>query len=226
MIQTQGFKIETRGFKVARGFEDKDINLPERQTKAAAGYDFESAKTVKIPSIWKILASRLLVSLSFGTIGSGRNTGTEIKMVIDEHEYEQTESTIIGYGGISTTTQNIDKKTFKPTLVPTGIKAYMQDDEYLQLVNRSSNPMKNFLLMSNGVGVIDADYYENEDNDGHIMFQFINFGLKDKNIKKGDRIGQGIFLSFLKSDQEINSNKPIKERVGGFGSTSKEEVDV
>lgn len=111
----------------------------------------------------------------------------------------------------------IDEKSVKPTLVPTGVKAYMQEDEYLELCNRSSNPLKQFLLMANGVGVIDADYYGNPDNEGHIMFQFINFGLKDKVIKKGDRIGQGIFHSFLKSDQDVAGEK----RTGGFGSSGK-----
>lgn len=107
----------------------------------------------------------------------------------------------------------------KPTLVPTGVKSYMGEDEYLQLCNRSSNPMKNFLLMTNGVGVIDSDYYENESNDGHIMFQFINFGFKSKTIKKGERVGQGIFLPFLKSDND--SENESSERSGGFGSSGK-----
>lgn len=106
---------------------------------------------------------------------------------------------------------------FKPTLVPTGVKAYMQDDEALFLYNRSSNPLKRFLLLGNGVGVIDSDYYNNPDNDGHIMFQFINFGFKDITIKKGDKIGQGVFKKFLKADND----KAGGERTGGFGSTGK-----
>ncbi|KFN93248.1 deoxyuridine 5'-triphosphate nucleotidohydrolase [Tetragenococcus muriaticus 3MR10-3] len=74
----------------------------------------------------------------------------------------------------------------------------MMEDEFLQLANRSSNPLKRFLLVSNGVGIIDSDYYNNQENEGHIMFQFTNFGVKDIVIKKGERIGQGIFLSFFK----------------------------
>jgi dUTP pyrophosphatase len=108
-----------------------------------------------------------------------------------------------------------DDKKVKPTLVPTGIKSYMQDDEFLALYNRSSNPMKNFLLLGNGVGVVDSDYYGNPDNDGHIMFQFINFGFKTKTIKAGDKIGQGIFQPFLKADNDQSEG----ERTGGFGST-------
>lgn len=110
------------------------------------------------------------------------------------------------------------QQTLKPTLVPTGIKAYMQTDEFLQLANRSSNPLKRFLLLANGVGVIDADYYNNSDNEGHIMFQFVNFGVTDVTIKKGERIGQGIFLPFLKADQD----ETMSTRTGGFGSSNQE----
>ena len=109
------------------------------------------------------------------------------------------------------------QKGIKPTLVATGIKAYMGADEYLQLANRSSNPLKRFLLLGNGIGVIDADYYGNDANEGHIMFQFLNIGLTDVVIKKGERIGQGIFLPFLKADND----QALQERTGGFGSSGK-----
>lgn len=103
----------------------------------------------------------------------------------------------------------------KPVLVPTGIKSFMQKDEFLQLANRSGNPMKSDLIMTNGVGVIDSDYYNNENNEGHIMFQFINRSEEDFLIKKGERIGQGVFLNFLVSDNDVATSK----RTGGFGST-------
>ena len=108
-------------------------------------------------------------------------------------------------------------KRVKPVLVPTGIKAYMGETEFLELANRSSNPLKNFLLLANGVGVIDSDYYNNEDNEGHIYFQFINFGLEDIHNKAGDKIGQGVFLPFLVADEDNAGGT----RIGGFGSTSK-----
>ena len=73
----------------------------------------------------------------------------------------------------------------------------MPDSEYLELVSRSSNPLKRFLLLANGVGVIDSDYYNNENNEGHIMFQFLNFGYEDVVIEKGERIGQGILSRFI-----------------------------
>ena len=42
-----------RGFEVAKGFEDKNINLPIRKTKYSAGYDIEAAEDVVIPSFKK-----------------------------------------------------------------------------------------------------------------------------------------------------------------------------
>ena len=122
-----------RGFEIAKGFEDKGINLPERKTKFSAGYDIESAEDVIIPSF---------------------------------------------------------KKGMKPTLIKTGLKAYMQDNEYLMLVNRSSNPGKKGLVMANSVGIIDKDYYGNAENDGHIMFAFYNLKDEDIEIKKANIICQ------------------------------------
>ena len=149
-----------RGFEIAKGFEESNINLPVRKTKYSAGYDIEAAEDVVIPSF---------------------------------------------------------KKGQNPTLVKTGLKAYMQDDEMLLLYNRSSNPKKKGLILANSVGVIDKDYYGNPDNDGHFMFAFYN--IKDENvtIKKGEAIGQAIFQKYLVTDNDNAEG----ERVGGFGSTTK-----
>ena len=104
-----------------------------------------------------------------------------------------------------------------PTLIKTGIKAYMPEDEYLMLCNRSSNPKKKGLVLANGVGIIDGDYYENPDNDGHIMFAFYNIKEEDIEIKKGDCIGQAIFQKFA----IVDNDNAEGNRLGGFGSTSK-----
>ena len=105
----------------------------------------------------------------------------------------------------------------KPTLVKTGLKAYMQEDEYLMLCNRSSNPFKKGLVMANSVGIIDADFYGNPDNDGAFSFAFYNYFTEPLEIKKGEAIGQGIFVKYLVTDNDT----PGGERLGGFGSTSK-----
>ncbi|KRO18056.1 dCTP deaminase/dUTPase family protein [Lacticaseibacillus saniviri] len=109
-------------------------------------------------------------------------------------------------------------KTLKPQLVPTGVKAYMQPDEMLVLANRSSNPLKRGLILPNGIGIVDADYYNNDDNEGEIFFQLVNLSPKDMIIRKGERIGQGIFMPFLKAD---NDSALDQVRKSGFGSTGK-----
>lgn len=166
--------MRKRGFEIVSNFKKKDINLPVRKTNASAGYDFEAAESLIVPSIWKVLAEKVFI---------GEATG------------------------------------LKATLIPTGIKSYMLDDEYLQLSIRSGTSLKTGLILANGVGIVDSDYYDNPDNEGHIMFPVHNLGFKDKLIKKGERIGQGLFLKYLKVDDDISDGT----RTGGFGSTDKKE---
>lgn len=106
----------------------------------------------------------------------------------------------------------------KPTLVHTGVKAYMEDDEDLDLYNRSSNPGKLGLILANSVGIVDKDYADNTDNDGEIMFAFYNIKPWDVEIKVGDRIGQGIFRKVLRPTEGLRIKD--EERQGGFGSTN------
>ena len=152
--------MKLRGFEIAKGWENKDINLPVRKTKFAAGYDIEAAEDIVVPSF---------------------------------------------------------KKGMAPVLIPTGLKAYMEDDEVLYLYNRSSNPKKKGLILANSVGVVDKDYYGNPDNDGHIMFAFFNIKAEDITIKKGEAIGQGVFSKYLVTDDDV----ALGDRLGGFGSTDK-----
>lgn len=153
---------KVRGFEVAKGWGDKNINLPVRKTAKSAGYDVEAAEDVIVP---------------------------------------------------------VFENGCKPTLIHTGLKAYCQDDEWYMLANRSSNPGKKKLVLANGLGIIDADYYCNPDNDGEFMFAYYNIGTEPLEIKKGDIIGQVVFQKFLIVDNDNASG----ERTGGFGSTSKEK---
>lgn len=107
----------------------------------------------------------------------------------------------------------------KPTFVHTGIKSQMEDDEVLELYNRSSNPKKVGLILANSVGIIDSDYYNNVDNDGEIMFAFYNFKLWDVTIHTGDRIGQGIFKKILRPTKGLRVKEDVRK--GGIGSTGK-----
>jgi len=102
-------------------------------------------------------------------------------------------------------------------LVPTGLKAYMEPDEVLLLTIRSSLAVKRGLMLANGVGVIDADYADNPDNEGHIQVAMVNLGSLPVHLAKGERIAQGIFLKYLSTCDDHAAG----ERTGGFGSTGR-----
>ena len=106
------------------------------------------------------------------------------------------------------------------TRVFTGVKCELMSNQVLILANRSSNPSKKGLVLLNGIGVIDADYYGNPDNDGEIAFEFYNMLDKVVEIKKGEKLGQGLILKFDKVENDYISD-PYKTRSGGFGSTGK-----
>lgn len=105
----------------------------------------------------------------------------------------------------------------KITIVATGIKAYMQNDEYLGVHIRSGLSIKNGLALINGQGIIDADYYDNLENEGHIMLAIINHGAVPVAVEKGMRLAQGIFYKYLTIDGDAAGEG--KERQGGMGST-------
>ena len=102
----------------------------------------------------------------------------------------------------------------------TGLKVSMNEDEIFYIFDRSSLGFKYDVCLSNSVGVIDSDFYNNEDNEGHFAIKLINHGTKDFEVKVGDRIAQGIFMKYLTVDDE---EKIDKKRKGGIGSTDKKE---
>lgn len=115
--------------------------------------------------------------------------------------------------------RSIENYTLQPNerhVFKTGLKACMDDDDVLYIFIRSSMAIKKGVRLSNSVGVIDSDYYSNKDNDGHIMVSLYNFSNEEVEIKKGDRIAQGIFMKYLLTDDDIST----KQRTGGFGSTN------
>lgn len=101
--------------------------------------------------------------------------------------------------------------------IPTGIKVNMENNDVLFLVVRSSMGFKYNVRMCNQVGVIDSDYYNNSDNEGHIWIKLKNEGDKDFIVKNGDAICQGIFLNYL----TVTNERDVKKiRNGGLGSTN------
>ena len=105
----------------------------------------------------------------------------------------------------------------KPFVLRTGVKAYMENDEFLALYSRSSSPSKLGFVMANSVAVIDKDYYGNPNNDGEIGFLIYNLSPTNTYISKGDKIGQGIFQKYYLVDNDSSENT----RMGGYGSTGK-----
>ena len=101
-------------------------------------------------------------------------------------------------------------------LIPTGLKVLMPKNEALFVFPRSSLAIKKGLMMSNSVGVIDADYYGNNDNEGHIMVPLINIKNEPVQILKGERIAQGVFIQYQKTTDDETDNIT---RLGGFGSS-------
>lgn len=121
-----------------------------------------------------------------------------------------------GYDFMALTDFTINPNEIK--LIPTGIKADMNEDEVLMIYIRSSLGFKFNLRMCNQTGIIDKDYYNNKDNEGHIFVKIQNEGDKPKEFKQGENIVQGIFTKFLTIDNEDTIEN---ERSGGFGSTNK-----
>ena len=105
----------------------------------------------------------------------------------------------------------------RTALLPTGIKAFMEPDEVLLIFVRSSLAAKHGLMLVNGVGVIDADYYGNPDNGGHIMIPVHNLGGDAFRVERGMRIAQGIFIKYLTAEGDAPGQGFV--RSGGFGST-------
>lgn len=102
-------------------------------------------------------------------------------------------------------------------MVRTGVKVQIPEDEFLMLANRSSNPKKKKLVMPASIGVIDADYYNNKDNEGEIFFSFYNVSKATIVIEAGEKLGQGIFIKYGTTEDDNATG----ERKGGFGSTGK-----
>ena len=115
------------------------------------------------------------------------------------------------YAKESATIKSGEKHKFK-----LGVKAYMQEDEALFIITRSGNGTKRRVTLANNIGLIDSDYYDNEDNEGELIVMLANDGTDDFEVKPGDRIAQAFFQKILLADDD---SVLAKMRKGGFGST-------
>ena len=102
--------------------------------------------------------------------------------------------------------------------IPTGLKVIMNEDEMLMIIVRSGVGFKYNLRLTNQVGIIESDYYNNISNEGHMWISVQNHDDKEIKFEKGNSLCQGIFVKFLTVDNEefIGTN-----RIGRLGSTGK-----
>lgn len=178
-------------FEFIAEYKDAGLPLPVRKTAESAGYDFVVAKDTVIPPYSDLVNNMLLYS------------GTSNVLTLNE-------------------VAEITKSSgAKPTLIPTGVKCQLDPGTYLELSVRSSCPLKYWLILANGVGVIDRDYYQpapTESGEGHIQFQVINLSPYSILLKKGEAIGQGVIKPYLTTEDD----QACGIRNGaGFGSTDK-----
>ena len=226
-------------FEKVTKYAENNFALPTRKTRLSAGYDFTVPEDIIIPShyaqIFKMLKEKLLQTEFLESVIDLEVAKTLISMRESNKELSEAERLLV-VGKITkelpellqllndSFTMDLDlvkelvKKTdTRMTLIPTGVKIKLEEDQKLELFIRSSTPLGAYLMMANSVGIIDADYYGNPDNEGHIYFQVINLSPFNIRIKKGEIIGQGIISKYDKTTLDDASTT----RVGGFGSTSK-----
>ena len=194
--------------KVSR-FADVDIALPVRKTEGSAGFDFIVAEDVVVPAY-----TDLMYTLSnyehFDLYNYYPEDSADFTEALKHLAIKHNEGLILDEMAALT-----KKSKTKPTLVSTGMKCKLDPGTYLELSVRSSCPLKYWLILANSVGIIDADYYNNPDNEGEIFFQMINLSPFPIKLQKGDAIGQGIIKPYLVTEDDAATGS----RVGGFGST-------
>ena len=120
-----------------------------------------------------------------------------------------------GYDIIALTDEDVYVHPGMSVNLETGVKACMEDDEVMLIFIRSSLGIKQGLTLSNSCGVIDADYYNNPDNDGHFILNIINTGNSVQRIPARSRVAQAVFVKYL----TVDDDNATGERVGGIGST-------
>ena len=176
--------------KVSRFKNDNSFDLPKRGTASSAGYDLTVAEDIIIPSYAEQM--HILTAVAGGDINRFPVIDLDIM-------------------------KNLTKSSgIKPTLVSTGVKCYLDEGCYLELSVRSSTPLKYWLILANSVGIIDADYADNPDNEGEIFLQLINLSPFNIQLHKGDVIGQGIIKPYCVTVDDAAEG----QRMGGFGSTN------
>lgn len=101
--------------------------------------------------------------------------------------------------------------------IPTGVRCQIAAGWVLMLFPRSGLGFKYRLMLSNTVGVVDADYFDAK-NEGHIFVKLVNAGDKPLSVRRGEAFAQGVLLPFGLAE----GDDATAERMGGFGSTDED----
>ena len=120
-----------------------------------------------------------------------------------------------GYDIVALTNEDVYLSPGQSVNLATGLKACMEDDEVMLLFIRSSLGIKKGITLSNSCAVIDADYYNNPNNDGHFILNVINTSNEVQCIPARSRVAQAVFVKYL----TVDDDNATGERVGGIGST-------
>lgn len=208
-------------FEKVKRFENVEIAEPIRKTRHSACYDMVAAEdTVIMPMTRLTQDLGVLVANTKIT----QETKDTVNKLIEQGKgaIAQEMIDVIATCTIDEVSALTKQTGFKPTLIPTGYKAYMEEGYSLDLYIRSSSPLKYWLMLANSTGIIDADYADNPDNEGEIFFQVINLLPFPIKVQKGEIIGQAKFVKYQVTDDDDKQEK--QERLGGFGSTGTGDV--
>jgi len=98
-------------------------------------------------------------------------------------------------------------------LVPTGLVIAVPAGHFLGIFARSSTPLKRGLIVANGVGVVDSDYSGPNDE---IKIQVLNVSSGPVDVKRGDRLEQGVIIPFVRAEW-VDADEASGPNRGGFG---------
>lgn len=200
--------LEIKFFPVKRVVEEGiEYNLPKRKTRGSAAYDLEAIEDTVIPSKKDLLST---IENKFFEIVPAEDIFTDLFF---NNSIERIKDKVATLPELAQLTKGL-----RPTIVRTGMKVQIPNNMVCLIVPRSSTPLKYWLKVSNSPGVIDADYFGNEDNDGEIgiiVENELDFPIK---IQKGEVIGQALIIP----KENVSNEEFITEtRKGGYGSTTK-----
>lgn len=146
----------------------------------------------------------------------GDDSNGDSDRILNEIVKIPTRATKFSAGYDIVTPFDIDLKPGESMKVPTGLKCSIYVGWFLGIFPKSGLGFKYSLRLGNSVGIIDSDYFNNENNEGHIWVKIQNDGDKDFHLDAGKAFCQGIFMPY----GITHSDNTDGVRQGGLGSTN------